>query len=398
MLLRFVTSIWNKPDGLACRIAVKLPGRLGMAARSFLAKRSHPGLQVDLVEQRWMSELVRVLADGATLGRYRHLLLFLHKGVYDWAVARRVAVLKPDVVVGYEISCARTFASAKRIGAVTVLDLAGLHHDFTAAIAGRYGVGGGSSRLDDRLRARKQRELMLADHILTISQLASDTLVAHGIERERISVVPLGVSLGTFQPKSNYRQSGPFRVLFVGNLSLAKGVDKLLEAFRELALPDAELVLVGSHAERTFLEGYEGLYSHIPYLAHSELAAEYQRADVFVLPTLFDSWGLVVTEAMACGTPVIITENCGAKEVVSPDRGWVVAAGDVEALKSAIWSAYENRQQLAQMGRNARAGVEGLDWDGYHKAVAERVSAVWSQAVAHRGGGEMASPARSITT
>ena len=242
---------------------------------------------------------------------------------------------------------------------------------------------------------------LIASHDLSTDwdgpAFARDTLVAHGIERERISVVRLGVSLGTFQPKSSYRQSGTFRILFVGNLSLAKGVDKLLEAFRDLALLDAELVLVGSHVERTFLERYVGLYSHIPYLTHPELAAEYQRADVFVLPTSFDSWGLVVTEAMACGTPVIVTENCGAKEVVSPDRGWVVAAGDVEALKSAIRTAYENRPKRAQMGRHARAAVEELSWDRYHNEVAARVSETWLQAVTLRGRGELDSTSRLIS-
>lgn len=389
-LLRFVTSIWNKPEGMVGRLVRTLPGRAGKTARSFMAKRSHPHLQGGLVEQRWLEEIARLIADAATLGRLREVLHYLHKGMYDRAVARRVTVLKPDVVVGYEISCAHTFASAKRIGATTVLDLAGLHHDFTAAIAARHEAGTRNSWLVERLRARKQRELMSADHILTISHLARDTLVAQGVAEERISVVRLGVSLDVFAPKTTAAVAGRFRILFVGNLSRAKGVDALLQACRELALPDAEIVLVGSHAEQTFLEPYAGLYTHVPFLEHTELATEYQRADVFVLPTLYDSWGMVVSEAMACGTPVIVTENCGAKELVTPECGWVVPPGDVAALKAALLAAFSDRSRLVEMGRNARAAVEGMGWENYHAAIAQRVNEVWLQSRSAPAMGDMA--------
>ena len=326
-----------------------------------------------------MLELVRIAADAATLGRFRDLILFLHKGAYDRMVARRVAVLKPDVVVGYEISCARTFAAAKRHDITTVLDLAGLHHDYTASVAARLGAGQRRGWLSRRLRERKQRELATADHIVTISALARETLISHGVEPGRISVVQLGVALSTFKSKEEYRTDRPFRILFVGNISRAKGVDTLLEAFRLLALRNAELVLVGSHGERSFLETYRGLYTHIPYLAHADLADEYRRADIFVLPTLFDSWGLVVTEAMASGTPVIVTENCGAKELVSADCGWVVPAGNTQALMAAIRAAYERRPQLPSMGRSARAAVEGLGWENYHAAIAKCIADIWSE-------------------
>lgn len=377
ILQRFVTSIWWKRSCFPYRSIGLLPGSLRSRVESFLSKRRHAGIRDDLVEQRWVIELIRMVADAATRGRFRDWILFAHKGAHDRLTARRVARLKPDVVVGYEISCSRTFARARSIGALTVLDLAGLHHDFTHGVATRFKLTSNPPRLQRMLGERKRRELELADRILVISELARTTLLDAGIAKDRISVVRLGVALETFKPKEVYRSNGPFRILFVGNLSRAKGADVLLEAFAALDRPGCELTLVGPRGDAYYAAQERPGCTHIPYLDHARLAELYRDADIFVLPTLYDSWGLVVTEAMASGTPVIVTDHCGAKELVSPDCGWIVAPGDAAALVNTLRTAFDDRGRLSEMGRQARAKVESLDWDAYHRNVAARVTHLW---------------------
>ena len=395
MLQSFITSLWSKPEREPYRTAMGLPGRAGRTIRSFLAKRSHPTLDPDLVEQQWLPEAARLAADLVTFGCYRGHLHFAQKIAHDRIVARRVRKLQPDVVVGYEISCSRTFASAKEIGALTVLDLAGMHHDFVTPLARGSTATPVTGLLGDGLRGLKLRELALADHIVTVSELARQSLIDHGVPSARVSVVRLGVALDTFRPKLARSPTNQLRVLFVGNISRAKGVDRLLKAFRLLRQhTDAELVIIGSQAERDFLAPFAGLFRHVPYLPHRALASEMQHADLLVLPSLFDSWGMVVAEAMATATPIVVTDMCGASELVTPDCGWVVPAGDVNALAMALRDAASDRERLVRMGHCARLVAEGLDWDNYHRRVAGLIAHIWRDArsadnkasIPHRGG------------
>lgn len=378
LLQRFVTSIWWKPGCFPYRFIGRLPAFVRKRVVSFLAKRKHPDLRDELVEQRWAIDLARLAADSLTRGRFRDWILFAHKGAHDRMVARRVAQLRPDVVVGYEISCSKTFQRARELGAVTVLDVAGLHHDFTDQVAIRHSILGQRSSLQRRLGARKRRELELADHVLVISDLARKTFEDAGVAPERISIVHLGVALETFKAKEIYRREGRFRLLFVGNLSRAKGVDVLVEAIILSGLPDFELTLVGAPGDAYASVLNNEFCTHIPFLDHESLAALYRDTDIFILPTLYDSWGLVVTEAMASGTPVIVTEHCGAKELVTPECGWIVQPANAPALAAAIRSAFGQRGRLEEMGRNARTKVEAYEWSTYQRNVADHIMAFWS--------------------
>jgi glycosyltransferase involved in cell wall biosynthesis len=85
----------------------------------------------------------------------------------------------------------------------------------------------------------------------------------------------------------------------------------------------------------------------------------YQRSELFVLPSLEDGFGLVVGEAMACGLPVVVTDQCGAAAWVEPGRtGWLVPAGREQALAEVLEEAIRRRAELPCMGERARAAVE----------------------------------------
>jgi glycosyltransferase involved in cell wall biosynthesis len=88
---------------------------------------------------------------------------------------------------------------------------------------------------------------------------------------------------------------------------------------------------------------------------------------VFVLPSLADGFGMVVPQAMACGLPVIVTENVGAADIVRDGRsGFIVPVRDVEALCEKLRFLHENRDLAREMGRQARQDVIcGYTWDDY---------------------------------
>ena len=160
-------------------------------------------------------------------------------------------------------------------------------------------------------------EARLADLCVASSGFTARTLAENGVDPARIRVVPYGVDLETLTPGPRPPR-GPFRVLFVGQMVHRKGLGYLLEAWRSLALPDAELVLAGRGGlDRALLSRHEGSFRLAGDVSPAGLRELYRGSDVLCVPSLAEGFGLVYLEAMACGTPVIGTVNTGAADVVT---------------------------------------------------------------------------------
>ena len=172
-----------------------------------------------------------------------------------------------------------------------------------------------------RILQKHLRELEIADYIAVTSHFTQASLLENGIAEDRILLTPLGVDAARFVP-ANAPNDGRFRVLYVGQLRLRKGVQYLLEAWARLRLDNAELLLVGDVVDEFKEILHKALRQHanITVVGHAaDPVRLYQSASVCVLPTIEDGFGLVVLEAMACGAPVILTENTGAKDCVRRD-------------------------------------------------------------------------------
>ena len=120
---------------------------------------------------------------------------------------------------------------------------------------------------------------------------------------------------------------------------MRKGHVYLLEAWKRLALPNSELLLIGavSHELEAILERYRGLFQHMSGVPNARLRDYYARASVFVLPSLEDGCAIVCAEAMACGVPVITTSSNGSSEVIDHGKdGFVVPAWSSEAIAECL--------------------------------------------------------------
>ena len=149
-----------------------------------------------------------------------------------------------------------------------------------------------------------------------------------------------------------------------------------MQAWQELALPNAELVLIGRIEEemKPVLKKYEGTFTYRGHVKHEELYKEYGNASVFVLPSLQEGSALVTYEAMACGLPLIVSENTGSVVRDGKD-GYILPIRDVEGLKEKLTLFYENREQAAQMGDAAHEYVQQFSWAAY----ADRVMGVYRE-------------------
>jgi glycosyltransferase involved in cell wall biosynthesis len=208
---------------------------------------------------------------------------------------------------------------------------------------------------------RVEEEYRLASHIRVASQWAAQTLTDRGVADERVSAVSHSVDLERFKPdETRTVASETLRIVFVGGLSLGKGFAYLLTAIRALRTRRIALEIVGGTGDPWCRRLFDRLRSNVDVtLAPGDPVAAYRRADLLVLPTLHDGFGYVIAEAMASGVPVVTTSCCGAAEWLEPEvSGWVVAAGNQDALTAAIDTAAANRSRLRDMGRHGRRIAE----------------------------------------
>lgn len=186
-------------------------------------------------------------------------------------------------------------------------------------------------------------------------------MVAGGVSAHKIEVVPQPVDLDRFRPRSEHDGStGRLRICFVGILSPAKGFAYLTRAIKTLGAERASLEIVGATGNRNTRRLFDKESAGIRITcAPGDPVPAYHRAELLVLPSLHDGFGFVVAEAMACGLPVVVTNDCGAASLVKEgENGWIVPSGKIEPLASALEQALACRQQLREMGRRARATIE----------------------------------------
>lgn len=145
-------------------------------------------------------------------------------------------------------------------------------------------------------------------------------------------------------------------ILTISYLSKTKGINYLIQAFKELKSKDGVLVIAGSGKEEEnlrILAGNNDKIHFVGYVDGFEKFKWYSIAHIFVLPSLYDAWGLVVNEAMWFGLPVITTHAAGCSEMIK-DNGFLIPSADKQALKEALKCLLKNellRQKMRQRSR-----------------------------------------------
>jgi glycosyltransferase involved in cell wall biosynthesis len=239
-------------------------------------------------------------------------------------------------------------------------------------------------------KIRSHRKKQLYEQVFGNSLFRGAAKVIATSEKERQELIDGGVALDTVLLRRNgldlnefqeLPERGRFRarlrlnegtplILFVGRLSFIKGLDLLVEAFARLN-GDAVLVLAGPDdddgCEKRIWKlvkelRLEGRVIRSAAVYGPDKLQALVDADIFVLPSRYESFGNAAAEALACGTPVLVTSDCGIAPLVE-SRGGLVVPCDVQSLADGMTQLLNDQQLRLELGRGATDVAKSLSWD-----------------------------------
>lgn len=210
--------------------------------------------------------------------------------------------------------------------------------------------------------ALERRAIHAASAIVVFSQWAADSFINdYGLPPQRVHIIPVGVELDGFG-RFERRQAGSLgkkRLLFVGGDFHRKGGPLLVDVFRKkFEHRDVELNLVTNDSSVTS-GGNLIVHRHVAPFSAAWYRL-YSQADIFVLPTLREAFGIAYVEAMAAGLPVIGSRVGAAPEIVTEDTGFLIAPNDPRALAARIEALLDDSELRRRFGDNGRARARRL--------------------------------------
>jgi len=261
--------------------------------------------------------------------------------------------------VGWSNACLEQLKRAKELGMKTILNRASTHIRNQEKILKEEGL-----QLDQKSIERQIKEYELADYIFVNSADIIESFKEYSPELvDKIRVINNGVDLNKFKPDYSLK-SDKFIVLTTMSNLTRKGFKYLLQAWINLNLENAELRVMGC-----FIPNIKNI-KFLGWISEEDKIKEFQQASVFCLPSLEEGQALSVNEAMACGTPVIISDKCGFNQILNKED--IIPAKNVEILKDKILYYYKHREECLNKGKEARKLIEKIGgWERYKKEFLE---------------------------
>lgn len=210
------------------------------------------------------------------------------------------------------------------------------------------------------------------EFIFATGQIGFDWYRKCGFDAQNI--YKFGYFIDEIETQGEQKSIDLFEIVFVGEISSRKGIDNLISAMYRIHLDRWRLRIIGSGELQTELSEYvskkpvNGRIEFLGNLANKDAKNIIGESDLLVLPSRFDGWGAVINEALAAGTPVIVSNKCGASELVVDDqRGQIFNASDVDDLTYCLKKAILNGK-ITQTTR-----MKNIEWAG--RAISPKVAA-----------------------
>ena len=346
-LAALITDAWHTPGSLAARFSDRLRDRF------------HPELAAERIEAPGYVHIAsecreRCFGPGGWRSINNRNIRF-----EDMAARRLRALARAGVscstVFAYSYAAGAIFRVARELGLRTVLgqiDPGPVEDEIVGDLYRKAGQSSRWERIPQDYWARWREEVELSDTIVANSRWSKALLVRGGVPIEKIVVVPLAYDRITSTVQANraplpvgWTAERPLRMLFLGQVTLRKGIGPLLSAIARMPSAPLRLDIVGPlQIELPDVSRNDPRIRVHGSVPRSAVHQHYEQADLFVFPTISDGFGLTQLEALAHGLPVLTSSACG--EVIEHDvNGFVLEGVTAEAIERIL------RELLEEPGR-----------------------------------------------
>lgn len=356
--------------------------------RRELDRRSFPEVRTGSIRVRPHRELLRLASRGLQMPQisahenpiasvdavYQHL---------DNQVAKylhRASSSSVEAVYAYEDGALSTFRAARQTGRTTIYDLPIAHWRTLHAIleeerelvpewsATINGLRDSASKL-----ARKDEELEHADLILVASSFTKKSLTEHFGDRYSVIVTSYGAPAPRMMRPRARDRSEPLHIMYAGHMDQRKGFSYLVSALNKLEIPWRATLAGRPHPNAPVKLAAFFEQQNVEFLGHvpqRTLLEAMSRAHVFVFPSLVEGFGMVLTEAMSAGLPIITTAHTAAPDLIENGReGYIVPIRDSDAIAERLVELYEDESMRERMALAALTLVANRSWLDYEDAV-----------------------------
>ena len=228
---------------------------------------------------------------------------------------------------------------------------------------------------DNKLK-RKDEELALADHIIVASSFTEKTLNEYPDVLAPVTVIPYGCP-ETIQDDTRiwHRADKKLKVLYVGGLSQRKGLSYLLEAVDSLN-HQLELSVIGNGNALELIQDKLPGVNYLGTMPHAQVLEQMRKHDVLVFPSLFEGFGMVITEAMSQGMVVIASEHTALADIADETSSILVPIRDSKAIQAALQDLIENPDKVEKLGRAALHKAKQYQWQDYENQLVKVLRAL----------------------
>jgi glycosyltransferase involved in cell wall biosynthesis len=284
--------------------------------------------------------------------------------------------LKPGskVFVGWSGMSLHSIRRAKELGMITILERGSSHIEIQHAILQEeYARFGKKFAINSSVIAKELQEYEEADYIAVPSTFVKDSFIKKGISEQKIFLNPYGANRSFIRKTQAVRDSkAKFRIVYMGTLSIRKGLIYLFQALASLQIPeqDFDVLFLGSvesDMKSTIAKYKKNNWRFLGHVDYYSLPDHLVKCDIGVQPSLEEGLSMVIPQMMACGVPVIITPNTGGQNIIRDGvNGLVVPVRDPAAIANKLEWAFRNPNLLNEMKEKASDSISSeFTWDAY---------------------------------
>lgn len=385
ILFKYITTVYNKPGSFTKKIIPFLKGDLKQRA----VNRQTSDISNENVLQiceLWGLFILLAMRLTQNDKRIMNPLNDFVSKIFQKKVAHYAIKNNVDMVISYDNESSVLFSKLKKSdkNIIRVLDMSAANKLFLKEVyendfkeCPEFSERLKKERVDlfsknsNKTIKASESEIKNANYFLVPSNFVSESLYYSGIKKNQILYCQYGVDLKNFpyQKKKNYCY--PLNFVYVGGIKQLKGIGYLLKAFHNIPKNKARLTVVGAinRNDKDILP-YINDFESTGHIIHSKVPNILAEKDIFIFPSLGDSFSLSALEAASCGLPLIVSKNTGMIDGMKNGKeGFIIDVQNTDEIIQKVNYFIDNLDKISRMGAAASEMAKEFTWENYDERV-----------------------------